>query len=128
MGELLVKREAIFHGVSISAVKDSGPGETLSVAIKAEQAEWFAPEEDGAEPDGGLRGFDADTVQGELEFCFERERDHAHAVEQLQTWQQQQPPRLTGIASLRYQYVGLIDRDSSVSIGVKMSAEAQDRP
>ena len=128
MGDLLVHHEAVLHGVWIRGVLDGGPGTPVYVAYGARQAEWFSPDDPAADDDGWVRGLDENSITGELELCFTSEAARERALAQLHRWQQQPPPRLDGVCSLLYQYVGLIDRDSGVSVGVKMSCEDQDQP
>ena len=124
MSDLLVKREGLFHGVSIRMVFDSGPGKPLHVAFRARDAEWFAPDQPGATADGWVRDFDPGSVEGELEFGFATEQGRQDALEQLTVWQETPPERLTGVSSLLHQYVGFVDCDTKIGVGVKMDMDS----
>jgi hypothetical protein len=127
MGELSVRRDGAFYGVTIRAVLDSGATAPLYVAIRAERVEWHDAGDPAAGPDGWVRSVAPKAVEAELELYFTRDKVHARALEQLGRWQAAAPPRLVGVSSVAEQYVGLIDQESGNGIGIKLTDAAQSR-
>jgi len=127
MGDLLVRRDGAFYGVTIRAVLDSGATAPLYVAIRAERVEWEDADDPAAGPDGWVRTAAPDAVDAELELYFTRDKVHARALEQLERWQADPPPRLVGVSSVGEQYVGLIDQEQGNGIGIKLTDPEQDR-
>lgn len=122
-----MRRDGAFYGVTIRAILDSGATAPLYVAIRAERVEWHDPSDSGAGSDGWVRSTASDAVEAELELYFTRDKVHARAVEQLETWQAQAPPKLVGVSSIDEQYVGLIDQEVGNGIGIKLTEERQER-
>jgi hypothetical protein len=127
MGELAVRRDGAFYGVTIRAVLDSGATAPLYVAIRAERVEWHDPSDPVAGADGWIRTAAKDAVEAELELYFTRDKVHARALEQLARWQADPPPKLVGVSSIDEQYVGLIDQEQGNGIGIKLTDSAQER-
>ena len=127
MGDLAVRRDGAFYGVTIRAVLDSGSEAPLYVAIRAERVEWRDPDDPSAGTDGWIRSVAPAAVEAELELYFTRDKVHARAVEQLAKWQADPPPQLVGVSSIDEQYVGLIDQAEGTGIGIKLTAERQER-
>ncbi len=127
MGELAVRRDGAFYGVTIRAVLDSGATAPLYVAIRAQRVEWLDPGDPAAGADGWVRTDSAPAVEAELELYFTRDKVHARALAQLTRWQEAAPPRLVGVSSIEEQYVGLIDQELGVGIGIKLTDAEQDR-
>jgi len=127
MGELAVRRDGAFYGVTIRAVLDSGATAPLYVAIRAQRVEWHAPDDPLAGSDGWVRTAASDAVEGELELFFTRDKVHARALAQLAGWQADPPSKLVGVSSIDEQYVGLIDQDQGVGIGIKLTDAEQER-
>ena len=127
MGELSVRRDGAFYGVTIRAVLDSGATAPLYVAIRAERVEWHDPTDVDAGPGGWVRSVAPKAVEAELELYFTRDKVHARAVEQLAKWQAAPPPKLVGVSSIEEQYVGLIDQESGNGIGIKLTDADQAR-
>ena len=127
MGELSVRRDGAFYGVTIRAVLDSGATAPLYVAIRGQRVEWHDLSDPAADPDGWVRSSAADAVEAELELYFTRDKVHARAVEQLARWQSDPPPKLVGVSSIDEQYVGLIDQGQGNGIGIKLTEERQER-
>jgi len=127
MGELAVRRDGAFYGVTIRAVLDSGATAPLYVAIRAERVEWRDPGDPSAGTDGWIRRDAPAGLEAELELYFTRDKVHARALEQLARWQQSAPPRLVGVSSVEEQYVGLIDQELGTGIGIKLTDAEQDR-
>jgi hypothetical protein len=127
MGELLVRRDGAFYGVTIRAVLDSGATAPLYVAIRAERVEWQDPSDPSAGRDGWVRSTAVDAVEAELELYFTREKVHARALEQLARWQSDPPPKLVGVSSIEEQDVGLIDQAEGNGIGIKLTDSEQER-
>jgi hypothetical protein len=127
MGELAVRRDGAFYGVTIRAVLDSGATAPLYVAILAERVEWRDPGDPNAGTDGWIRSEAPSAVDAELELYFTRDKVHARALEQLAKWQADPPPRLVGVSSVEEQYVGLIDQELGTGIGIKLTDAEQDR-
>jgi hypothetical protein len=127
MGELAVRRDGAFYGVTIRAVLDSGATAPLFVAIRAERVEWRDPSDPSAGTDGWIRSVAPKAVEAELELYFTRDKVHARALEQLAKWQVDPPPRLVGVSSIEEQYVGLIDQEDGTGIGIKLTEERQER-
>jgi len=127
MGELAVRRDGAFYGVTIRAVLDSGATAPLYVAIRAERVEWLDPGDPAAGPDGWVRTNAAAAIDAELELYFTRDKVHARALSQLAQWQKTPPPRLVGVSSVEEQYVGLIDQELGTGIGIKLTDAEQDR-
>ncbi|MGI8731199.1 MAG: hypothetical protein ACR2LK_14680 [Solirubrobacteraceae bacterium] len=126
MGELAVRRDGAFYGVSIRAVLDSGPMAPLYVAITSQRVEWQDSGDEAAEPDGWVRSSEPSALDAELELYFTRDKVHQRAVSQLERWQASAPPRLVGVSSIEQQYVGLIDQEQGTGIGIKLT-DAQQR-
>jgi hypothetical protein len=127
MGDLLIRRDGAFYGVTIRAVLDSGATAPLYVAIRAERVEWRNPSDPAAGPDGWVRTASPSAVEAELELYFTRDKVHARALEQLAQWQADPPPRLVGVSSIEEQYVGLIDQALGNGVGIKLTDPEQDR-
>ncbi len=127
MGELSVRRDGAFYGVTIRAVLDSGATAPLYVAIRGQRVEWHDPSDPAADPDGWVRSSSADAVEAELELYFTRDKVHARAVEQLARWQSDPPPNLVGVSSIDEQYVGLIDQGQGNGIGMELTEARQER-
>jgi hypothetical protein len=127
MGDLLVRRDGAFYGVTIRAVLDSGATAPLYVAIRAERVEWHDPSDATAGADGWVRSVAPKAVEAEIELYFTRDKVHARALEQLARWQADPPPRLVGVSSIEEQYVGLIDQEQGNGIGIKLTDPEQDR-
>ena len=127
MGELAVRRDGAFYGVTIRAILDSGATAPLYVAIRAERVEWHDPTDPAASADGWVRTTDKAAVEAELELYFTRDKVHARALDQLAKWQADPPPKLVGVSSIDEQYVGLIDQDAGNGIGLKLTDERQER-
>jgi hypothetical protein len=127
MGDLLIRRDGAFYGVTIRAVLDSGTTAPLYVAIRAERVEWRDPSDTAAGPDGWVRTASPAAVEAELELYFTRDKVHARALEQLAQWQADPPPRLVGVSSIEEQYVGLIDQELGNGVGIKLTDPEQDR-
>ena len=128
MSGLLVGRDGRFFGMKITAVLDSGPGKPLFIAFRAQRAEWFAPDDRVADPDGWVRDLDEGSISGELALHYTDPDKHRAAVAQALAWQADPPARLNGVASLQDQFLGMGDLDTAVAIGIRMSDDAQDRP
>src|SRR4051794_36487068 len=127
MGELAVRRDGAFYGVTIRAVLDSGATAPLYVAIRAERVEWQDPDDPAAGPEGWVRSTSPKAVEAELELYFTRDKVHARALDQLARWQADPPPQLVGVSSVSEQYVGLIDQAEGNGIGIKLTDAQQDR-
>jgi len=127
MGELAVRRDGAFYGVTIRAILDSGSERPLYVAIRAERVEWQDRDDPAAGPGGWVRSAAPKAVEAELELYFRRDKVHARAVEQLEKWQAAPPPKLVGVSSVAEQYVGLIDQAEGNGIGIKLTDPEQDR-
>jgi len=127
MGELFVRRDGAFYGVTIRAVLDPGATAPLFVAIRAERVEWHDPRNPACGPQGWVRSDAPDAVEGELELYFTRDKVHARALAQLERWQADPPPRLIGVSSTEEQYVGLIDQEQGNGVGIKLTDPEQDR-
>ena len=127
MGELLVRRDGAFYGVTIRAVLDSGATAPLYVAIRAERVEWLDPSDPAAGSDGWVRSAAPSAVEAELELYFTRDKVHARALAQIARWQTDAPPRLVGVSSVEEQYVGLIDQAQGTGIGIKLTDAEQER-
>ena len=127
MGELAVRRDGAFYGVTIRAVLDSGSEAPLYVAIRAERVEWQDPSDPAAGPSGLVRSVAPDAVEAELELYFTRDKVHARALDQLAQWQADPPATLVGVSSVEEQYVGLIDQAQGNGIGIKLTEERQSR-
>ena len=127
MGELSVRRDGAFYGVTIRAVLDSGATAPLYVAIRSERVEWHDPGDPAAGPDGWVRSTHPAAVDAELELYFTRDKVHARALEQLAKWQADPPPKLVGVSSIEEQYVGLIDQEAGNGIGIKLTDADQAR-
>ncbi|HEY1538343.1 MAG TPA: hypothetical protein VGF63_03015 [Solirubrobacteraceae bacterium] len=127
MGELLIRRDGAFYGVTIRAVLDSGATAPLYVAIRALRVEWSDPDDPAADPDGWVRSTSPRAVEAELELYFTRDKVHARALAQLARWQADPPPRLVGVSSVAEQYAGLIDQEQGNGVGIKLSDPEQDR-
>ncbi len=127
MGDLLIRRDGAFYGVTIRAVLDSGATAPLYVAIRAERVEWRDPSDPAAGADGWVRTAPAAAVEAELELYFTRDKVHARALAQLAQWQASPPPRLVGVSSIEEQYVGLIDQELGNGVGIKLTDPEQDR-
>ena len=125
MGDLRVTRDGAFYGVTIRGVLESGAGEPLYVAIRAQRAEWCDPAHPAAGPGGWIRS--EAVTEAELELRFTREKVHERAVAQLELWRAEAPPNLVGVSSVVQQYVGLIDQDSGNGVGIQHTEERQDR-
>ena len=127
MGELAVRRDGAFYGVTIRAVLDSGATAPLYVAIRAERVEWHDPTDPAAGADGWVRSTEKGAVEAELELYFTRDKVHARALDQLAKWQADPPPKLVGVSSIDEQYVGLIDQGQGNGIGMELTDERQER-
>lgn len=127
MGKLDVRRDGAFYGVTIRAVLDSGPMAPLYVAIRSQRVEWKDPGDPAAAADGWVRSSAPSAVDAELELYFTRDKVHARAIEQLARWQADPPPRLVGVSSIDEQYVGLIDQQDGVGIGIQVTETEQRR-
>lgn len=127
MGDLLIRRDGAFYGVTIRAVLDSGATAPLYVAIRAQRVEWRDPNDPSAGPDGWVRSSSPKAVEAELELYFTRDKVHARALAQLAEWQATPPPRLVGVSSIEEQYVGLIDQELGNGVGIKLADPEQDR-
>jgi hypothetical protein len=127
MGELSVRRDGAFYGVTIRAVLDSGATAPLYVAIRGERVEWHDPGDSDAGSDGWVRSTQPSAVEAELELYFTRDKVHARALDQLAKWQSDPPPKLVGVSSIEEQYVGLIDQESGNGIGIKLTDADQAR-
>lgn len=127
MGDLAVRRDGAFYGVTIRAVLDSGATAPLYVAIRAERVEWHDPNDPAAGPGGWVRSVAPSAVEAELELYFTRDKVHARALEQLAAWQASPPPKLVGVSSVEEQYVGLIDQEQGNGVGIKLTDAEQSR-
>ncbi len=127
MGDLLIRRDGAFYGVTIRAVLDSGATAPLYVAIRAERVEWHDQDDPAAGTDGWVRTASPSGVEAELELYFTRDKVHARALAQLAEWQADPPPRLVGVSSIEEQYVGLIDQALGNGVGIKLTDPKQDR-
>lgn len=117
-----IESEGFFYNVKIRMVFDCGPGKALYIAYYASDAEWFDPSDEGASYDGWVRNFDEGDIEGEIELFFADEKQRLRGLKQLEAWEKSPPPHLTGVSSLQHHYVGLIDPDTRVGVGVKTSA------
>lgn len=127
MGDLRVTRDGAFYGVTIRGVLESGAGEPVYVSVRAQRVEWCDPSDPDAGPNGWLGSDAPGSLQGELELRFTREKVHARAIAQLETWRAAAPPNLVGVSSVGKQYVGLIDQDEGNGVGIQHTPERQDR-
>lgn len=125
VGDLRVTRDGALYGVTIRGVLESGAGEPLYVAIRAQRAEWCDPEHPAAGPGGWVRA--EATTDAEIELRFTREKVHERALAQLERWRAELPPNLVGVSSVAQQYVGLIDQDAGNGVGIQHTGERQDR-
>ncbi|MGH2899385.1 MAG: hypothetical protein ACRDMZ_11975 [Solirubrobacteraceae bacterium] len=127
MGDLQVRRDGAFYGVSIRGVLESGAGQPLYVSVRAQRVEWCDPGDPDAGSNGWVSSEDPTVLQGELELRFTREKVHERALAQLEQWRASTPPELVGVSSVDKQYVGLIDQAEGNGVGIQHTPERQDR-
>lgn len=126
-GDLLVHRDGRFCGVQIVNVTETRDGDytVFTVAILADRADWFGPDDPGAGPDGWVRNLT--NVTG----TFTLGTTDPHFIELWRTWltrwEADARTDLEGDVCFDRQRVTLTDRRDKIRIGSQMSPGQLDR-